>query len=65
VGRIGVDAKGFVAVTDFDQKIEIVGAHRPRAGVDFVAEIDPEGVGALAEFGCFFTKRSWPSWSRS
>lgn len=40
VGRIGVDGEGFIAAADFDEEIEIVGAHGGGAGMDFVAKIN-------------------------
>ena len=37
VRRIGIDGKGFVSVTDVHERVEVVGAHRGRAGVNLVA----------------------------
>src|SRR6266545_658632 len=54
VRRIGIDSESRVAVANFHEQVEVVGAHRGRARMDFMAKIETKFLGMLAQSGGFF-----------
>src|ERR1017187_3298235 len=48
---VGVHREAFVPAANLDQHVEVVGAHRRGARVDFMAEEDAERFGMLADLG--------------
>src|SRR6266540_6702789 len=49
VRRIRVHSHHLVAVANLDQQVEIIGAHRRRAGMDFVAQVEAQLAGVRAQ----------------
>jgi len=46
--------QALVPVASFDEQIEIIRAHGSGSGMDFVSEINAEGIGMLPQLGGFF-----------
>ena len=47
--RIGIHGQAFVAAANLHQHVEIIGAHRGRAGMNFVREVKAELARVRAE----------------
>ena len=48
VRGIGINGQAFVVVADFDEHIEVIGAHGRGAGMDFVSQENAKRAGVLA-----------------